>query len=138
MPDCAFKDPASRPAEAELQPVLGDMWEVWKKYLDFLQEQYSPITHEWKLMKSGWILLPKQKARTICYLFAGNAEFTVAFVLGEKAVKAARQSQLPASVLESIEAARPYAEGRGFQVRVVEKQDLATLEELTKLKLAKY
>ena len=114
------------------------MWEVWKGLLDFLQEQYSPITEEWKLMKSGWILLPKNKARTICYLFAAENEFTVAFVLGEKAVKAARLSQLPVSVLESIEAARPYAEGRGFQVRVVETQDLATLIELTKLKLAKY
>jgi len=138
MPECAFKDLSSSPVEADLQPVLGEVWEVWKGFLDFLQERYQPVALEWKLMKSGWTLLPKQKMRTICYLFPAKNEFTAAFVLGEKAVEAARKSQLPRSVLDEIENARPYVEGRGIQVRVVDQQNLATLEELVRLKLAKY
>jgi hypothetical protein len=38
--------------------------------------------------------------------------------LGEKAVKAARESNLPKSIMETIESARKYAEGRGIRLAI--------------------
>ena len=44
--------------------------------------------------------------------------FMASFALGEKAVKAAHESDLPISVLKVIESAKKYAEGRGVRLEV--------------------
>ena len=51
--------------------------------------------------------------------------FAVGFVLGEKAFSAARDSDLPASVLELIENAKKYPEGRGLRLEVRRKREAA-------------
>jgi hypothetical protein len=81
------------------------------------------------------MLLTKRKKRTVCYLFPETAQFTVAFVFGGKAVEAARGSKLPKAILQSIEDARPYAEGRGFYVVCKKPADLKHLVTLTTLKM---
>ena len=42
--------------------------------------------------------------------------FLVGFVLGERAVEAARESRLPESILAEIDGATKYAEGRGVRI----------------------
>ncbi len=136
MPECAFIEKAAKPKPHDLERALGlNAVEVWELFVDYLHEQYSPVVNEWKFMKSGWVLVPKKKARTICYLFPAEGYFTVAFTFGEKAVAAARQSKLPKRILTAIDEARPYAEGRGFYVKCSRPSDLHHLLTLTALKL---
>ena len=94
-----------------------------------------PLSKEWKFMKSGWVLVPKCKTRTVCYLFPAEGFFTAAFVLGEKAVDAARKSTLPKKILDAMEEAKPYAEGRGFYVRAAKPADLKHLITLATIKM---
>lgn len=79
--------------------------------------------------------MTKRKTRTVCYLFPGNDHFTVAFVLGAKAVEVARLSKLPKKILDVIEAARSYAEGRGFYVECARPADLKHLLTLLAIKM---
>jgi hypothetical protein len=58
------------------------------------------------------------------------------FVLGEKAVKAAYESDLPASVLSVIGAARKYAEGRGVRIEVRSAMDVRAVETLAMIKMS--
>ena len=60
----------------------------------------------------------------------------MAFVLGDRAVEAARQSNLPLSLVEAIEAAPHYAEGTGVVLFVRQKGDLAAVQRLVPIKLA--
>ena len=107
---------------------------LWNEFAELIRENFSPVTDEWKFYKSWhWIL--KRKARTICYLFPEKNQFTVAFVFGEKAVAAVRQSKLPKKILDNIESARKYAEGRGFYIECKKSGDLKHLQTLTAIKM---
>jgi hypothetical protein len=57
------------------------------------------------------------------------------FALGEKAVKAAHESDLPASVLEIIDSAKKYAEGRGVRLEVRNAEDICNVEKLAVIKM---
>lgn len=135
MIDCAFSDPAAQPNEAELEKALGVVGGFWFGYLAHLKETWAQVSFEWKLMKSGWVLIPNLKKRRVCYLFPANASFTAAFALGDKAVTVARDSTLPQAVKDAIEAARPYAEGRGVHLKVGVAEDFVALKTLTAIKL---
>jgi hypothetical protein len=63
--------------------------------------------------------------------------FLASFALGEKAVKAAHESGLPAPILETIDASKKYAEGRGVRLEVRTAADLRGIEKLAMIKMAK-
>ncbi len=62
--------------------------------------------------------------------------FYVGFALGGKAVTEARRSGLPAPVLETIEGSRQYAEGRAVRLEVRERDQLASVLEIARIKIA--
>jgi hypothetical protein len=61
--------------------------------------------------------------------------FLASFALGEKAVVAAHASDLPVSVLEVIDSAKKYAEGRGVRIEVRNPQDVSHVEKLAIIKM---
>jgi hypothetical protein len=65
-----------------------------------------------------------------------NGYFFASFALGEKAVKAAHENGLPNSVLEVIDSARKYAEGRGVRLEVRSAEDVRNVEKLAIIKMA--
>jgi hypothetical protein len=60
----------------------------------------------------------------------------VGFVLGERAVKAARQSALSDKVQTLIDDAKKYAEGKGVRIEVRSKKDRDDVEKLAAIKMA--
>jgi hypothetical protein len=62
--------------------------------------------------------------------------FVAAFALGEQACAAARKSALPTAVLEIIDSAPRYPEGRGVRLEIRSRKDLAHVEELAAIKMA--
>jgi hypothetical protein len=135
LPQNAFSDSAKAPTATELEAALGGAYAQWEAYLEHLREAHAPLSEEWKKGKSGWMMLTKRKTRTVCYLFPGNGHFTVAFVLGQKAVEVMRQTKLPKKIMDSMEEARPYAEGRGFYVECAKAADLKHLLTLVTIKM---
>jgi hypothetical protein len=134
MPNSVFTDKAKKPTTKELAAVLGESLSLWNEFAEFIRENYTPITDEWKFYKS-WHWALKRKTRTVCYFFPEKNQFTIAFVFGDKAVEAARQSNLPKKILNDIESARKYAEGRGFYVECKKPCDLKHLQTLTAIKM---
>src|SRR5208283_1824691 len=108
----AFIDKAATPTSEEIRAALGESNEVWKTLVDWLAEQ-GVAEQEWKSIspKYGWSLRLKLKKRTIVHLSPCNGCFRAAFILGDKAVAAARQSDLSKDVLKLLDAAIRYAEG---------------------------
>ena len=60
----------------------------------------------------------------------------MAFVLGDRAVQAARQGDLPKPVLKAIDEAPRYAEGTGARLIVKGAKDLPAIRKLALIKLA--
>ena len=94
-------DKSKKPRDANLAGVLGRAKDRWDELHALVGSQYAPVTQEWTFAgaKYGWSQRLKHKKRTILYLIPCRRHFLVAFVFGEKAVKAAHDSNLPASVL---------------------------------------
>jgi len=133
----AFIGRKTPPAEKEVAAALGPSSVAWKELISWLNAQ-GIAAKEWKSVspKYGWGLRPSLKTRTILYLGPCEGCFRVAFVLGDKAVAAARATNLPRSVLTGLAEATRYAEGTGLRLFVHKSEDLAAIKKLVAIKLA--
>ena len=103
-----------------------------------IASRFTPLSIEWGFAskKTGWGLRLKREKRTILYMTPREGYFMASFALGEKAVKAAHETDLPVSVLEVIDAAKKYAEGRGVRLEVRSAEDVCNVEKLAVVKMA--
>ena len=106
--------------------------------LDWPAHEQGVALEEWKCPspKYGWSLRLKLKKRTIVHLSRCDGCSRVAFILGDCAVKAARQSDLPKPVLKVIHDAPHYAAGSGVRLEVKKPADLGAIRKPALLKLA--
>jgi hypothetical protein len=133
----AFIGKTAKPTEAELAAALGSTAVLWGQLVDWMAQQ-GVGESEWNSSgaKYGWALKLKQKKRTIVYLAPCGGCFRAAFALGDKAVAAARKSDLSKSTLKLIDEAPRYAEGTGVRLMVKTAKDLAAIKKLALIKLA--
>jgi len=134
----AFIGKTRKPAEEELAAALGSAKAVWDRLIAELAEENGVDGREWNCysIKAGWSLRLKKKKRTIVWLGPCMGSFRVAFILGEKAMKAARECALPERVMKILEEAPKYAEGTGVRIGVKGMKDIMFLKKLTEIKLA--
>jgi hypothetical protein len=125
------------PTAKEVAAVLGATAELWDQLVEWLAEQ-GAATQEWNSYspKAGWALRLKQKKRNIIYLGPCDGCFRVALILGDKAVAAARQSNLAKSTLKLLDEAPRYPEGTGLRLMVKAQKDLAAIKKLALIKMA--
>lgn len=134
----AFIDHAAQPTPAELATALGPTATIWNKLVRCLADEYGLTVQEWNShsLKAGWSMRLKLKKRNILYMAPCRGCFRVAFILGDKAVKAARQIKLPHSIIKVIDEAPRYPEGTGVRLLVKRMSDLAAIQKLAAIKLA--
>ena len=134
----AFIGKAKKPTEEELAAALGPAKVVWDRFIAGLAEENGVDVQEWSSYsrKAGWSLRLKRKKRTIVWLAPCQGCFRVAFILGDKAMKVARESELPPRVLKILEEAPKYPEGTGVRIAVKGARDIAVLKKLAAIKLA--
>lgn len=133
----AFIGKTTKPTETEVVAALGSTAALWKQLVEWMAEQGATI-QEWNSYspKAGWALKLKQKKRTIVYLAPCAGHFRIAFILGERAVAAARQSNLSKSTLKLLDEAPRYPEGTGVRLMVKATKDLAAIKKLALIKMA--
>jgi hypothetical protein len=137
-PANAFINEPAPPTETALAAALGPANAAWDQLLADLAEELGGDVHEWKCHspKWGWSLRVKRKARTIVWLSPSEGYFTVLFILGDRAVKSARQSALPKRIVAALDAAPKYPEGTGVRLQVKNARALVALKKLAAIKLA--
>ena len=127
------------PTDEELEAALGRPAKaLWDKLLARLTEEHGLHVSEWNSYspKAGWSLRVKKAERNILYLGPLQGTFRIAFVLGDKAVKAARASGLPPEVLQNLSESRRYAEGTALRLNISGPRDIDTVVTLAAIKLA--
>jgi hypothetical protein len=133
----AFIGKTTMPTAAELSAVLGETTKLWAELIDSLAKEQG-LDQEWNSFKPkyGWSLLLKLKKRRIVYLGPCVGCFRASFILGDKAVAAARASNLPKRVLLLLDEAPRYPEGTGLRLLVKTARDLPAIRKLAQIKLA--
>lgn len=134
----AFADKLKPPQPQQLAATLGRAFVHWKKLKALIEKRFGPVSFEWGFTSktTGWGLRVKSEKRTILYLTPCEGYFLASFALGEKAVKAAHESNVPAAVLQIIDSAKKYAEGRGIRLEVKSASDVRTVEKIAIIKMA--
>ena len=134
----AFDDKNLEPGPEAVAAVLGPAAELWEKFISELETRFEPLALDWIFSgkKWGWSLRLKQKKRAVVYLTPAEGFFRAGFALGQKAVDAAFESALPRTVLDTIESAPKYAEGRGIRLEVHTRKDVDGVLLLAEIKMA--
>jgi hypothetical protein len=133
----AFIGKSTVPTAEEVAAALGKTSALWTELVDWLAGQ-GVADQEWKSysIKVGWSLRLKVKKRNIIYLSPCSGSFCAGFIFGDKAVAAARQSNLNKATLKLIDEAPRYPEGTGLCLIVKAQKDLAAVRKLALIKLA--
>jgi hypothetical protein len=134
----AFVGNSKKPTDAELSAALGPSKKLWDQLVSELAGEIGADVQDWSSYspKAGWSLRVKHKNRTIVWLAPCAACFRVAFTLGDKAMKLARQSRLPERILKVLAEAKRYPEGMAVRLVVRKANDLPAIRELAAVKLA--
>ncbi len=139
MEEPVFPDKSHPPDDAALAAVLGRAKVHWDRLLADALAAAPDATPEWKYYtkKSGWTFLLRGKRRNVLYMWpTSKGCFIVCFALGEKAVQAVEDSDLPADIIEAIRMAPKYPEGRPARVVVKVAADVKVARKLLAIKLA--
>jgi hypothetical protein len=133
----AFIGRTTQPTVKEVTTALGSAAALWIELVDWFAEQGAAV-QEWNSYspKAGWALRLKVKKRNIVYLAPCAGCFRVAFILGDKAVAAAREGRLSKALLKLFDEAPRYPEGTGLRLIVNGPKDLAAIRRLALIKLA--
>lgn len=133
----AFIGKSKKPTDDDLVVALGASKKLWDQLVSALADELGANIQEWSSYspKAGWSLRVKHKERTIVWLAPCPGCFRVAFVLGDKAMKAARQNKLPKQVLKLLDEGLRYPEGTGVRLTVKAAGDLPVIRELAAVKL---
>lgn len=115
--------------------ATADLWNGLRHAID---ARFAPVSATWGFSSksTGWGLRLAGAKRTILYLTPRDGDFLASFALGERAVKAARESGLSPAVLDAIDAAPRYAEGRGVRLAVRTAGDVRDIMRLAEIKMA--
>ncbi len=133
----AFIGRKEKPTEEDLASELGPAKAAWDQLLSNLSEQYGLVTQEWNSysVKAGWSLRLKRGKRNILYLGPCHGSFRVAFILGDRALEAARHTRLPQRIVKTLNEGTRYPEGTMVRLDVKVPKDLAGITALTAVKL---
>ena len=132
----AFDDKTKPPQDGELKTTLGTTFALWTRLKAAVAKDLGPVTEVWGFASksTGWGLRLKQKDRVILYMTPCQGYFLASMALGEKAVALAHERKLPAAVLDVIDTAKKYAEGRGVRIEVRTAKDVQHVRQLVEVK----
>ncbi|MCL2846919.1 MAG: DUF3788 domain-containing protein [Firmicutes bacterium] len=131
-----FDDKAFTPNDDMVPTVLGASHALWKAIKEHLSANYKKINEEWKFYgkESGWTKNIKSDKRTLFMFVPMRDKFQVYFTLGEKAVTAVHNSDLPKEIKDLIPDAKQCVCGFGFRFDVKSKSDANAVIKLTEIK----
>jgi len=133
----AFIGRADRPTDEDLAGVLGPTKPLWDGLVADMSDRHGVTIQEWSSysLKAGWSLRLKRGKRTILWMSPLQRSFLVTFILGDRAVAAARQSGLSARLLRTLDEAPRYPEGTGIRLPIKGPRDIAAVRKLAVVKL---
>ncbi len=132
-----FIHKAIKPTSEDLKKALGDTFELWMALSDFTQTSKPGSFEEWTYSseKYGWSFRIRDKKRVLIYLLPRDKFFKVAFVFGQNATDEILHTKISQTIIQELNTAKVYAEGRGIRIDVKEKSIMNDIKELIRIKI---
>ena len=132
----AFDDKGLMPNDEMVTEVLGESITLWQTIKTHFTANYKNTSEEWKFYgkESGWTKNIKSGKRTLFMFVPMSGIFQIIFTLGEKAVEAAKGSDLPKKITSLIPDAKQCVCGFGFRLDIKTKADVNTVIKLIEIK----
>jgi hypothetical protein len=132
-----FLDKSTKPNDKALSDILGRSYNYWEQIRDALEREYGQIAPEWKYYgaRSGWTLKMMFKKRNLFFLAPCEKYFRIAFVFGDKAVRAIEQSDLPPEMIREVNNSKRYPEGRALRIEVRKREQVNDIIKLAAIKI---
>jgi hypothetical protein len=133
----AFIGRTKPPAEADLAAALGDAKSRWDEIVVGLSQELGLSASAWKSygVKHGWSLKLQRGKRTIVHLAPCTGTVHVLFILGDRAVAAARAARLGATAKKLLDEAPRYPEGTGIRLEVSRPRQVPLVRKLARIKI---
>jgi len=133
----AFIGRTKPPGDEDVAAALGDVKPLWDEIVVGLSQEFGLTRSEWKSygVKHGWSLKLLRGKRTIVHLAPCTGSIHVLFILGDRAVAAARAARLGATAAKVLDAAPRYPEGTGVRIEVSRPRQLPLVRRLARIKL---
>ncbi len=135
----AFIGRSQAPTDEDLNAALGaGVSQVWNDVLAMLAGEHGIDTCEWHSYspKAGWSIRARKGKRNIVYLVPCSGCIRAAFILGAKAMTAARETKWPKLVSTALEGATKYPEGFGVTFEFKSGREVPALSRLAAIKIA--
>ena len=133
----AFVGRTKAPSDADLAAALGAVKRLWDEIVVGMARELGLTGSEWKSygVKQGWALQLRRGKRNIVHLAPCEGSVRVLFILGDKAVAAARAARLGATAAKLIDDAPRYPEGTGIRLEVSRERQIPLVRRLARIKL---
>jgi hypothetical protein len=133
----AFIGRTKAPSDADLAAALGAVKPLWDEIVVGMAHELGLTGSEWKSYgaKHGWALQLRRGKRNIVHLAPCEGSIRVLFILGERAVAAARAARLGAAGAKLIDEAPRYPEGTGIRLEVSRPRQIPLVRKLARIKL---
>lgn len=134
----AFIGRTKAPSDADLAAALGAVKPLWDEIVVGMAQELGLTGSEWKSygVKHGWTLQLRRGKRNIVHLAPCEGAIHVLFILGERAVAAAREARLGTAAVKLLDEAPRYPEGTGIRLEVTRARQVALVRKLARIKLA--
>jgi hypothetical protein len=132
-----FIDKLPKPDDQALFRALGKTYPLWAEIENHVATAHGGSTQEWKCYdpKSGWSLKTLLRKQNLFFFTPYQGYFRIVFVFGDRAVAEILTSDLPKALIEEVENAKKYAEGRGLRVEVKTRRDVESVKKLIAIKV---
>jgi hypothetical protein len=137
MEPIVLTDPAVQPTEELIYSIIGENSVYWEKIVDYLYENHSDISEQWRFYNDGkaWLYRTLRKKDTIYWIGVQKDTFRVSFWLSEKAIPMIESSDLPEHIKEEYRNAKPFNHSRCVTVIMGSAEDLENVKKLIDLKM---
>ena len=133
----AFIGRTKAPSDADLAAALGAVKPLWDEIVADMAHELGLTGSEWKSYgaKHGWALQLRRGKRNIVHLAPCEGSIHVLFILGARAVAAARAARLGAAGAKLLDEAPRYPEGTGIRLEVSRPRQIPLVRKLARIKL---
>ena len=133
----AFIGRTKAPSDADVAAALGAAKPLWDALVVDMAGELALTGSEWKSysVKHGWALQLRRGKRNIVHLAPCQGSFHVLFILGDRAVVAARAAKLGATATKLLDEAPRYPEGTGIRIEVARPRQIPLVRKLARIKL---
>ena len=125
------------PSDADITATLGPYRSLWDDLRFQVRRDFAPLTEAWVFSgrKHGWALRLKRRDQAVLYLKPLEESFRVSLALGSRAVERARRSKFSAPILQLIDEAVQYPEGKAVRLEIRSPRDIQVALQLVALKV---